>query len=96
MQHFKPTSYSVSKKFGGFLCTSGHVNLKIEVERTAYLSAENLVLEGQIENASGRRIDNVVGMLQKVIEVMGGFEFEKLIFLVSRLHKLQFKSCRKL
>lgn len=45
--------------------------MKINVERTAYLNAENIVLEGQIENHSSRRIDNVIGVLQKIVEVNG-------------------------
>lgn len=71
IHYFKANTYSVSKKYGGFLCTSGHVNLTINVERTAYLNSENIVLEGQLENRSGRRIDSVVGIMQKVIEVAG-------------------------
>lgn len=70
IHHFKANTYSVSKKYG-FLCTAGHVNLKINVERTAYLNAENIVLEGHVENDTGRRVDNVIGVMQKVIEVLG-------------------------
>ncbi|KAI6176840.1 SWIM-type domain-containing protein [Aphelenchoides bicaudatus] len=65
MHYFKPTSYLATKKYGGFLCMAGHINLKIDIERTAYVSAENLVIEGVVENNSGKRVDNVIAILQK-------------------------------
>lgn len=70
LQYFKPSNYAVNKKYG-FLCTFGHIGLKISVERTAYVNGENFVLEGHIENDSKRRVDSVVGIMQKVIEVVG-------------------------
>jgi hypothetical protein len=68
---FKPNSFSVNKKYGLFPCTSGHVSLKINVGRSAYLCGESIVLEGHVNNETNKRVDRVVGVMQKIVEIMG-------------------------
>uniref|UniRef100_A0AC34Q5E8 Arrestin C-terminal-like domain-containing protein n=1 Tax=Panagrolaimus sp. JU765 TaxID=591449 RepID=A0AC34Q5E8_9BILA len=90
-QYFEPPNYNLTKKFGLFSCTGGHIKLTFTVCRSAFVCGENISIEGRIENKTDRRVDKVAAVLQQVIIVTGsgvdGEESETSILDVSDIHE---------
>jgi hypothetical protein len=44
--YFQPASHHLTKKFGLFSCTGGQIRLHFSINRSAFVSGENIVIEG--------------------------------------------------
>ncbi|CAD5215930.1 unnamed protein product [Bursaphelenchus okinawaensis] len=72
--YFTHKSWHFDRSYGICPCTRGRITVDLTYERLAFLPGEHIVIKGSIKNNTGRRVDYLKVLLEKIVTIKKVFD----------------------